>query len=527
MKKNGKAPLFSKKEWSWIFYDWANSVYATNIMAAIFPTVFVAIAGSQGDQWLGYTVSLSTFIIAILAPILGSYADYKGMKKKLFTFFVLVGVIGTALIACTDNWVYMLVFYGISRIGFSGSGLFYDSFLTDVTPNERMDKVSSWGYAMGYIGGSTSPFIVSIALLLVMGYDSIFAQKFSIIITSVWWIIFTIPFFKNVKQEHYIEKGDKPLRQSFINVGKTFKSICSKKAMLIYIIAYFFYIDGVGTIINISTAYGSVLGLGAVGMILALVVTQLIGMPSAILFNTLANKINARRALILAIIIYFFICLVGFYMGFSLEPHQATLDNQCAETFLPSIAEYAPDALEGNTTDDYKTAYDAYVEDAIAAIKSKDYIAEIGKLTMTTDSTDEKTVQLVATFAPLLQEKALAFITEQKEIIETYHNAVNFSSILFWAMACLVGTVQGGIQAVSRSYFGKLVPKERSGEYFGFFDIFGKFASVMGPLLYAVIASVTGRSSFAVLSLGVLFIIGLIMMVLGGKAMDEATAQTK
>ncbi|MDD4081130.1 MAG: MFS transporter, partial [Eubacteriales bacterium] len=314
---------FTKRERSWIMYDWANSVYATNIMAAIFPTIFVSVAGDQGDIWWGYGTSLATLIVALLAPILGSIADYKGMKKKLFTAFMLLGVVFTASMAMTNDWRLMLVGYVISRIGFSGSNLFYDSFLTDVTTDERMDTVSSWGYAMGYIGGSTIPFVISIAVLMTLGYSSPFAQKISILIVPVWWLVFSIPFLKNVEQVHYIDKPARiSLKGVFGNILQTARDIASQKGLLLFIIAYFFYIDGVGTVISISTAYGTALGLGATGMILALLVTQIVAMPSSILFARLAKKISTRKALLVAISVYMFICFVGFIMGFTLEPHQ-------------------------------------------------------------------------------------------------------------------------------------------------------------------------------------------------------------
>lgn len=520
--KTLKHNRFTKREWSWIMYDWANSVYATNIMAAIFPTIFVAIAGDGGDQWWGYATSCATFVVALLAPLLGAIADYKGMKKKLFTAFMLLGVVFTALIAVTDSWKVMLVGYVISRIGFSGSNLFYDSFLTDVTTDERMDRVSSWGYAMGYIGGSTIPFVISIAVLVMLGYDNSFAQKFSVLITSVWWLLFSLPFLKNVEQTHYIEyTGDHSVKETFRNIGRTCRDICRRKGLLLYIIAYFFYIDGVGTIISISTAYGSVLGLGTVGMILALLVTQIVAVPCSILFSRLAEKTNARKALSGAILVYFLICVVGFYMGFSLEPHQEAYEAELAEQFESAVGQYAPEELDGNGTEAYKAAYEAFVEAAKSAFLKDDAAERLAALELTSDATDDITVGLINGFKAPLKEAALAFASNQADVIGNYKAAIGFSTILFWAMAFLVGTVQGGIQAVSRSYFGKLVPKERSNEFFGFFDIFGKFATVIGPLLYSLIAGWTGRSSYGVLCLCVLFMVGFVIMTAGRKEMDS------
>ena len=501
---SGREKRFTKTEWSWIFYDWANSIYATNIMAAIFPTIFVSIAGEAGDIWWGYGTSIATFMVALLAPVLGAVADYKGMKKKLFTVFMLLGVVFTFAIAMVMNdWRLMLVGYILSRIGFSGSCLFYDSFLTDVTTDEKMDKVSSWGYAMGYIGGSTIPFVISIAVLLVMGYSNPFAQKFSILITSIWWLVFSIPFLKNVEQTHYIERtGETSVAQIFRNIGRTARDIFRRKGLFLFVLAYFFYIDGVGTIISISTAYGTVLGLGSVGMILALLVTQIVAMPCSILFANLADKITARKALIGAIIIYTLICVVGFYMGFSLEPHQDAYESALKAEYSEPLADLADENAIA-LRDDLAKLFtggdaEAKAEEAIAQALEGGTSEEITRVT----------------------EAFRGFLDSRSSEIDGFRKAISFSTILFWAMAALVGTVQGGIQAVSRSYFGKLIPKKRSNEFFGFFDIFGKFASVLGPFLYATIGAWTGRSSFGVLALIALFLIGLVIMITGRKEFE-------
>ncbi len=513
---------FNQKERSWILYDWANSVYATNIMAAIFPTIFVSFAGSRGDVWWGYGTSIATLVIALLAPFLGSIADYRGMKKKLFTAFMLLGVVSTASIALTGDWRVMLVGYIVSKIGFSGSNLFYDSFLTDVTTNERMDKVSSWGYAMGYIGGSTIPFVISIIVLMTMGYSSPFAQKFSILITSAWWFLFSLPFLKNVEQVHYIEKIGRPtLKDAFSNILLTARDIAGHRGLLLFILAYFFYIDGVGTVISISTAYGSALGLGATGMILALLVTQIVAMPSSILFAKLAKRISTRKALLIAISVYMLICLVGFFMGFSLEPHQAAYQDAFANERRAIEAAFPAGSYDH--PDDAQNALRSYLAKAEKAITESDQ-GLLDQLALEGKDASEKDAALLVQAQRELAERLTAFRDDNIRTVRNYTEAISFSTRLFWAMAVLVGTMQGGIQAVSRSYFGKLVPKKRSNEYFGFFDIFGKFATVVGPLLYAVVGSLTGRSSFGALCLLLLFLAGFIILILARKPLEELEA---
>lgn len=415
----------TKIEKSWVMYDFANSAYATIMIAAIFPIFFTQVcqeAGQAGDFWWGVGTSIATAIVAVMAPIIGTIADFKGCKKKIFGLFLGLGLGFSLLSILADIWQLMLVGYVISYIGFLGSCLINDSFLTDVTTPERMDTISSWAYALGYIGGSTIPFLMGIGLIMFggkIGIDGVMAVKLSLLIMVLWWAIFSIPFLKNVKQVHGIDRPEKNVvKETFKSIFKTAKKIFTYKAMFVFVLAYFFYIDGVNTVINMATSYGSSLGLDGTGMILALMVTQLVAFPCAILFGKLSRKFGSIPMLICAICVYLFICILGFVMGFGLE-----------ENFL----------------------------------------------------------------------------------------SISTATTMFWCLSALVGSVQGGIQAISRSYFGKLVPPENSGEYFGFFDIFGKFAAVIGPALYALTFGLTGRSSLSILSIILLFVVALTILITGRK----------
>ena len=490
----------TKTEKSWVLYDWANSVYATIIMAAIFPIYFSSVAaaeGMAGDVYWGYVTSIATFIVAVSAPILGAIGDFAGFKKKMFTGFLITGLLFTLVMAVTDHPMLMLVGYGISYVGFAGSNLFYDSFLTDVTTKENMDKVSSFGYAMGYLGGSTIPFVISITLILfadALGIGNAGAVKISVVLTVVWWSVFSVPMLRNVKQIHHIEKPQKSfLREVFANLGKTVKKIAKDKGLLLFIIAYFFYIDGVGTVIHMATSYGSTLGLSSTGMILALLLTQIIAVPCSILFSRFSQKIGTIKMLLVGISVYIVVCLVGFYMGFSLEPHQFEYEREYKLTAdaaieTASLSDEAGKALykSGFSVLPQKDRADAFADSAQKL--ASDFPDE--------DSSLRSAAEIINSFLNAPEKSA------------AYDAALSFSSILFWVLSVFVGTSQGGMQALSRSHFGKVIPAERSNEFFGFFDIFGKFASVIGPALYAAFAHATGRSSIGILSLAMLFILG-------------------
>ncbi|ANU14343.1 membrane protein, putative [Planococcus halocryophilus Or1] len=404
---------YSKEEKSWALYDWGSSAYSIIITTAVFPIYYKASATGAGvslsdsTAYLGYTIAIFTFILAMIGPILGTIADYEGMKKRFFVAFFLLGTISTALLAFipNENWLLMLICYVFAALGATGANLFYDAFIVDVTTEKRMNSVSSFGYGLGYIG-STIPFILSIAIILlsqngVLPISVTIASRIAFLITAIWWIIFSIPMFRHVKQVYYIKREPRLVHQSFKRLGKTIREIRQYRALVLFLIAYFFYIDGVGTIIALSTAYGTDLGLDSSSLLIVLFVTQVVAAPFAILYGRLANRFTGKKMLYVGICVYIVICIYAF--------------------FLETITD-------------------------------------------------------------------------------------------FWILAMLVATSQGGIQALSRSYFGKLVPKENSNEFFGFYNIFGKFAAILGPLLVAVTSQITGKSNMGVFSLVVLFVIGLIVL---------------
>ncbi|MCT2537811.1 MFS transporter [Aquibacillus koreensis] len=404
---------FTKPEKGWMYYDWANSAYSIIITTAVFPIFYKSAATNAGisnadsTAYLGYTISIFTFILAMLGPILGTIADYQGYKKKFFTFFFALGISATALLAFvpSDNWLLLLVCYTFAALGSTGANVFYDAFLVDITSEKRMNRISARGYGLGYIG-STIPFLISIAIIVlaqqeILPITATIASKIAFIITALWWGIFAIPMFIHVKQMHYIEREPKIIVSSFKRLGTTFKEIKKYKALFIFLIAYFFYIDGVGTIISMSTSYGTDLGIGATDLLIVLFATQVVAAPFAMFYGRLAERFTGKIMLYVGIFIYIIVCIYAF--------------------FLDSVLD-------------------------------------------------------------------------------------------FWILAMLVATSQGGIQALSRSYFAKLVPKKNANEFFGFYNIFGKFAAIMGPLLMGVMTQVTGNSGAGVLSLVVLFVIGIVVL---------------
>ena len=399
------------REKKWIIYDVGNSAFVL-LSTAVIPIYAKSLMPADGNivsAW-GYAQTIASLVIALLMPLLGSIADVQGMKIKFFLGFFGTGVVTCCAMALPLTWLPFLVVYILATIGLNGSLTFYDSMLIDTTPNERMDKVSSHGYGWGYIG-STVPFIVCIALIfggpaLPFGWTTTGCTRASFIITAVWWIAFTIPLISSYRQEHYRATRDQlgtAVRGTFRELGGTFRKIVRNKPLWMFMLAFFFYIDGVHTVISMATSYGSALGIDSTQLVLALLVTQFVAFPSAIIYGKLAGRVGTLNMILAA---------VAAYMGIVLF----------AAFFL-------------------KTAFE------------------------------------------------------------------------FWVLAIMVGLFQGGVQALSRSYFGRIIPKEKSNEYYGFFDIFGRYASVMGTFLVSVVTSLTGNPSLGVLSIGVLLVVGFVLLV--------------
>ena len=403
----------------WVLYDIGNSAFIL-LATTLIPIFFNSLANGAGlneSQYLaywGYAGSVATLLVALIGPICGTLADHKGFKKPIFMICMLMGALGCAALGLSWSWLSFLAFFVIAKVGFSSSLVFYDAMLPEVTTDARMDTVSSSGYAYGYIG-SVIPFVVCLVLVLgsgVIGLSQGTAMVIAFLLTAVWWVVCTLPLLRNYRQTAYVEHGKHPIADTFRQLGRTFRDAKKEKHIFLYLLAFFFFIDGVYTIIDMATAYGTALGLDSTGLLLALLLTQIVAFPCAIIFGRLSGTYDT--ALLIKVCIA---CYTG--------------------------------------------------------------------------------ITLFAVFLTALWQ--------------------------FWMLAVLVGMFQGGIQALSRSYLGKIIPPERSGEYFGLMDICGKGASFLGTTLVAVVSQATAgltlnvfgmelqNESLAVGTLVILFVIGFVL----------------
>ena len=397
----------TKLEFKWICYDMGNYAFIL-LVETILPIYFNYLSSSQGvaehnylSYW-SYAASLSTLIVALAGPILGTLADYKDHKKKIFLTCAMLGALALACFWIPSSWLAFLVLFIAAKVAYSLSLIVYDSMLTDITTEERMDAVSSKGYAWGYIA-SVVPFIIS--LIFVLMYDKIgmtlkTAMMIAFILNAVWWIASTLPLVKSYKQKYYIEPEAHPALDTFARLKDTLMKAKEQKKVFLFLFAFFFYIDGVYTIIDMATAYGTSLGLNTTGLLLALLLTQIVAFPASLTFAVLSKTKDTASLIKVAIIAYFLIALFA-----------VQLDKQWE----------------------------------------------------------------------------------------------------FWVLAVAVGCFQGGIQALSRSYFAKIIPENASGEYFGLFDICGKGASFLGTMLIGVVTQITGKQNIGVAALSIMFVIGYLI----------------
>lgn len=422
---------FSGRERAWVLYDVANSAYSLAVTSAIFPLFFknviaAGVPGSTSTSWLAFANSAFTLVVAVLAMLLGPMADYEDRKKRFFALFFVVGVAGTASIAfAVEGRAFTaLAIYVVSGIGFSGANVFYDAFLTDVTTPERMDKVSAAGYAWGYIGGSL-PFVVAMAVVLGLPQLGITTDvtgvRIAFAITAVWWAAFTVPLLRRVHQVHFLRRVGRSaadtVRDAFRRLATMAREVKRYRTVMLFLGAYFFYIDGVGTVIKLAIAYGTDIGMSSETLLVALLAVQVVAFPCALLYGKLARRTSPRTMLLVGIAVY----------------------------------------------------------------------------TVVT---------------------ALAFVIPRLP--------VRAQVPTFWAVAMLVASSQGGVQALSRSYYARLIPADSAAAFFGFYNIFGKFAAILGPLLVGLFAQLTGDTSIGVLSLVVLFVIGGILLLRVPASPEEA-----
>jgi UMF1 family MFS transporter len=399
--------------WSWAFYDWGNSAYSTTVMAGFFPLFFKEYWAdphnpNQSTFYLGMANSIASIVVASLAPLLGSIADQGSAKKKFLTFFAFLGVImtGGLWMVSQGNWQMAVLFYVMATIGFASGNVFYDSLLPGLASEERVDVVSSLGFGLGYLGGGLL-FLVNVFMYLkpeIFGIsDGATAIKLSFLSVAVWWAVFTIPLILFVPEPKNYDsvKIKNAIQMGWIQLIQTFKEIRNMKVVGTFLLAYFFYIDGVDTIIKMAVDYGMSLNFSGESLIIALLIVQFVAFPAALVYGRLGSKVGAKTAIMIGIIAYSFITFLGYF------------------------------------------------------------------------------------------------------ITKAWH---------FYVLAILIGLFQGGIQALSRSLYTRIIPAEKSAEFFGFYNMLGKFAAIIGPALMGTISLVTGSARLGILSILLLFILGAFLL---------------
>lgn len=403
-----------KRIYSWVLYDWANSAFATTILAAVLPIFYKdvaakGVASNLSTSYWGYTQAIAMIIIALLSPVLGAIADHSNCRKLFLRFFAYLGIIGTGLLFFIGEGDYLLasLFFIMGSMGFSGGNIFYDSYLPTIVSRDRMDYISSLGYATGYLGGGLLLLVnlIMISKPSLFGMpDALIATKMTFVTVALWWFVFSIPIFKFLPKETTRLQTlniKENTRIGFQRIKITLRNISQYRELSKFLIAFWFYNDGIGTIMRMATIYGREVGIGKSDLIGALLLTQFVGIPCSLIFGKLGQKIGAKKGTIIALFVYLLITIKGYYLSSALD---------------------------------------------------------------------------------------------------------------FWILAGMVGLVQGGAQALSRSLYGSMVPKGKSAEFYGFFGISSKFAAITGPFVFAIVGQITGSSRLGIISVAAFFIIGMFVL---------------
>jgi UMF1 family MFS transporter len=399
---------------SWCLYDWANSAFASTIMAAVLPVFYSSVAGANlskttASSYWGYTNTLAMLVVAFSAPILGALADHRGIKKRFLALFAGMGIVSTSLLVFVGkgDWFLASLLYIIGLVGFSGGNNFYDSLLPHVAGEKDIDRISSLGYALGYLGGGIL-LAFNVAMILKPHWfgiaDAEWGTRYSFLTVGVWWAAFSIPILKNVPEPPIVPipgESSNPLRASLQRLSLTFHNIRQYREAFKFLIAFWLFNDGIGTIISMAVIFGAEINIPQAHLIGSILAVQFIGIPFSILFGRLAGWMGTKRAIFLGLAVYTGISIGGYFIQTALH---------------------------------------------------------------------------------------------------------------FWILAVLVGFVQGGTQALSRSLFGTMIPKSRSAEFFSFYDVSSKFAGIIGPFVFGIVGQMTGSSRLSVVALVIFFIGGAIIL---------------
>lgn len=401
-----------KQVWGWACYDWANSVFATVVIAGFFPVVFkqywaADLSAEQSTFWLGSANSLASLIVVILAPVLGSLADCAGIRKRLLLLFMCLGALATLMfyIIPAGLWWLILLLYVIGILGFMSANVFYDALLVDVSRNYHIDKISGLGFGVGYLGGGL---LLAFCVFMTeqpawFGFtEAIQVVLFSFVLTAIWWFVFSLPLAYWVHESKPVSSQKVSIAAVFSETLKTFRHVLSDRQIRLFLLAYWIYIDGVDTIIRMAVDYGLALGFDSGDLIIALLITQFVGFPAAIIYSHIGDRVGTRKALFVGLVIYTLITLWGYQMV--------------------SVAE-------------------------------------------------------------------------------------------FYFLAIMIGLVQGGVQALSRSYYARMIPRQRAAEYFGIYNMMGKAAAIIGPMLMGLVAVMTDNHRYSILSIMFLFVLGMLLLL--------------